>query len=383
MIHFNSSVSSPLYLSHLQELNADYSNYRNKIFSQRSLSILANRYPKSDLFLCSSATDALEMVALMLNIQVGDEIIMPSFTFVSTANAFVSHGATPVFIDVDPETGSIDASLLVQALSEKTKAVVLMHYLGICPNISQFQSFCQEHQLYLIEDAAMGFGNEIDGRSLGSIGDFGVVSFDITKQLSAVQGGLLLVNNKSFQQRAKQIYHIGTNRDAFEQGEKPYYEWVDVGSKFQMNELNAAFLYDQLTQQDELLSTRTKMIRLYYDQLVQLEEEGFLRILLSTHMNEAVHGFVIVLPSPQIRFTLMSFLKENQIEAMFHYIPLHSSEMGRKCGRFIGGNRTDELATTILRLPVHLNLTHAQVLRVCEVIHSFFKKAVDDETSGE
>jgi len=372
MIHFNSSVSSPHYLSYLQELNADYLNYRRKIFSEKSLNLLSERYSSSQLFLCSSATDALEMIAFLMDIQDGDEIIMPSFTFVSTANAFVSHGATPVFVDVDLETGSMDAKLLEQALSNKTRAVVLVHYLGICPNIDVFKAFCQKHQLLLIEDAAMGFGNSSIGKPLGSIGDFGVVSFDITKQMSAVQGGLLLVNNTVFQNRAQQIYHIGTNRTAFEQGEKPYYEWVDVGSKFQMNELNAAFLFDQLSQQDQIISRRSELIKQYYQRLINLANQGFFRILLSEFIEESIHAFVMVLPTPQLRETLLAYLKENEIEAMFHYIPLHSSEMGRKCGRFIGGDHTDQLAGTILRLPVHLHLSNSDVNRVCDVIHSFF-----------
>jgi dTDP-4-amino-4,6-dideoxygalactose transaminase len=171
------------------------------------------------------------MIAFMLDLKEGDEVIMPSFTFVSTANAFVSKGATPVFVDVDIQTGSIDPELLQAALSEKTRAVVLVHYLGICPNISVFQQFCRDNNLVFIEDAAMGFGNRNQDRPLGSIGDFGVISFDITKQISAVQGGLLLVNNPAFQERANQLYHIGTNRTAFEKGEKPYYEWVVLNFK--------------------------------------------------------------------------------------------------------------------------------------------------------
>lgn len=159
MIHFNSSVSGPQLMAYFQELNSDYLNYRTKLFSEKSLGILKQVFPASKLFLCSSATDALEMVAFMMDLKEGDEVIMPSFTFVSTANAFVSKGATPVFIDVDLQTGSIDPALLQAALTEKTKAVVLVHYLGICPNMAVFQDFCKENNLLFIEDAAMGFGN--------------------------------------------------------------------------------------------------------------------------------------------------------------------------------------------------------------------------------
>lgn len=372
MIHFNSSVSSPQLMHYLQELNADYMNYRIKLYSEKSLDLLSKIFPQSNLFLCSSATDALEMIAFMLDLKEGDEVIMPSFTFVSTANAFVSKGATPVFVDVDIQTGSIDPELLQAALSEKTRAVVLVHYLGICPNISVFQQFCRDNNLVFIEDAAMGFGNRNQDRPLGSIGDFGVISFDITKQISAVQGGLLLVNNPAFQERANQLYHIGTNRTAFEKGEKPYYEWVDVGSKFQMNELNAAFLYDQLLQQEVVLKRRNEIIRTYYSELNSLALEKKITILHESYLDEAVHAFVIVVKTEETRKKLQAFLKERGIEAMFHYIPLHSSLMGRKCGRYVGGNNTELLAGTILRLPVHLNLRQEDIQCVCSEIISFY-----------
>jgi dTDP-4-amino-4,6-dideoxygalactose transaminase len=377
MIHFNSSVSSPQLMAYLQELNSDYLNYRTKLYSEKSLGILKQDFPASKLFLCSSATDALEMVAFMMDLKEGDEVIMPSFTFVSTANAFVSKGATPVFVDVDLQTGSIDPALLQAALTEKTKAVVLVHYLGICPNMAIFQDFCKENNLLFIEDAAMGFGNSNQGRPLGSMGDFGVVSFDITKQISSVQGGLLIVNNPAYQERANQLYHIGTNRTAFEKGEKPYYEWVDVGSKFQMNELNAAFLYDQLSNQTEILARRNEIIRSYHAELMPLAKEGRINILHEQYLDEAVHAFVIVVKSAETREKLQAYLKSQQIEAMFHYIPLHSSKMGRKCGRFIGGNHTELLAGTILRLPVHLNLSTQDVLRVCKEITAFYLQNPD------
>lgn len=204
-----------------------------------------------------------------------------------------------------------------------------------------------------------------------------MVSFDITKQISSVQGGLLIVNNPAYQERANQLYHIGTNRTAFEKGEKPYYEWVDVGSKFQMNELNAAFLYDQLSSQTEILARRNEIIRSYHAELMPLAKEGRINILHEQYLDEAVHAFVIVVKSAETREKLQAYLKSQQIEAMFHYIPLHSSKMGRKCGRFVGGNHTEQLARTILRLPVHLNLSTQDVLRVCKEITDFYLQNPD------
>lgn len=372
MIHFNSSVSGSSCLSYLRELNENYFNFRNKLFSKRCLGQFQKKFSESQLYLCSSATDALEMIALLIDIAPGDEVIMPSFTFVSTANAFVTKGATPVFIDIDPENGNIDPNHLSDALTPKTKAVILVHYLGISTNLSFYKAFCAKHNLFLIEDAAMAYGNSFDGKALGSHGDFGVISFDITKQLSAIQGGLLLVNNSKFIERAENIYHIGTNRTEFEHGSKPYYEWVDFGSKFQMNELNAAFLYDQIGREEIILARRNKIIQSYYQGLIEFEQRGFLRILQGDRVHEAVHAFVIVLNSKEIRQQLQEFLRQSDIEVMFHYIPLHTSPMGQKYGRFIGGDETTKFADCILRLPVHMEINDADIQYVCKQIASYF-----------
>ncbi len=278
-ILFNNTRKPCNYTKNLDLLFSDYELIRKKHFSTLCLDKLKYIYPKSELFLTHSATGALEMIASLINVQSGDEIIMPSFTFVSTANAFVSKGGVPVFIDINPTTLNIDETLIEQAITPKTRAIIAMHYAGHSCNMSALKNICEKYNLYLIEDAAVGFGSYYQEQALGSIGDFGVISFDVTKHISAIQGGLLMVNNKKFNDRAHTIYHVGTNRNAFEKGEIPYYEWVDIGSKYQMNELNAAFLDEQLCQSEDILKNRINLSSIYYTELKQLEERNKLRLI--------------------------------------------------------------------------------------------------------
>lgn len=240
-IKFNSSCKSNSYTSHFELLNSDYTLFRDKHFSAKCLNWLENTYSSSHLLLTHSATGGLEIIAQLMNLKDGDEVIMPSFTFVSSANAFVGLGATPVFVDINKQTLNLDLDFVEEAITPRTKAIVAMHYIGHACELGRLRAICDNHNLFLIEDAATGFGGHYRGKPLGAIGDFGVISFDITKHISAVQGGLLLINNADFAKRANQIYHNGTNRVEFENGETSYYEWVGAGSKYQMNELNAAF----------------------------------------------------------------------------------------------------------------------------------------------
>lgn len=330
-------------------------------------------YPNSDLFLTHSATGSLEMIATLIDVEKGDEIIMPSFTFVSTANAFVCKGATPVFIDINPETLNIDEILIEQVITPKTKAIVAMHYAGHACNMKALREIADKHNLFLIEDAAMGFGSKYGDQFLGSIADFGVISFDITKHINAIQGGLLLVNKTQFTSRAFDIYHIGTNRDSFEKGEAPYYEWTDLGSKYQMNELNAAVLFAQLMVSENIFNTRKELSKLYYNELKALENLGKMRLMPENLIAENIHEFYIVLNTQKERDDLSKYLKSNGIEALFHYIPIHLSPMGKKVGRFLGGKNTEEIAGRILRLPMHENLTMENVDYICSLIKKQLK----------
>lgn len=366
--------NSPNYTKNIDLLLNDYELFRSKYFSNKCIEKLKNIYADSELYLTHSATGGLDMIATLIDIQVGDEIIVPSFTFVSSANAFVSKGAVPVFIDINPETLNIDESLIEKAITSKTKAIIAMHYAGHACDLIKIKNICAKYNLYLIEDAAMGFGANLNGLPLGSWGDFSVISFDITKQINAVQGGVLIINNKNFVQRANNVYHLGTNRIEFQQKNVQYYEWVDTGSKYQMNELNAAVLFEQLCDSPNILLYRQKISQLYFNRLLQLKQLGCLNMMNEASVAINVHEFYILLNSTIERDSLQQFLRENGVEALFHYIPLHLSFLGKKLGRFIGNQNAEITSQTILRLPLHNNIDEEQVDYIANLIHVFFKE---------
>lgn len=372
-ISFNDIRKSNEYLKHFEVLISDYSKFRNQYFSEKAKKELEQVYTNAKLFLTHSATGALEMIAQLLQIQPGDEVIMPSYTFVSTVNAFVSFGATPVFVDINPDSKCIDVNHVKQVISSKTKAIIAMHYGGHPADLAKIKSTCEQYQLVLIEDAAMGFGNSWQDQPLGTIGHFGVVSFDITKQVTAIQGGLLLVNDKNYFEQASEIYHIGTNREAFMEGEVPYYEWVNVGSKYQMNELNAAVLFDQLQNRAEIFSHRKALTVCYYEGLSKLEKEGAFKLMSHENSKNNIHLFYIQTKSLRERDALMLHLKKRNIESLFHYMPLHSSVYGKKTGRAVGSFEvTNHVADTLLRLPFHDELSLEEAKMVVQAVNDFY-----------
>lgn len=373
-ILFNNIGKTTNYLQHIELLYSDYNLFRKKHFSNLCLSILRPIYPDSKLFLTHSATGALEMIALLMDIQKGDEVIIPSFTFVSSANAFVSRGATPVFADIEPETLNIDLDVVENLITPKTKAIVAVHYAGHACDLNRLKAICEKHNLFLVEDAAMAFGNTFEGKPLGTIGDFGVISFDITKQISAVQGGLLLVNNPEFRKRAGHIYHIGTNREDFMEGNAPYYEWVDVGSKFQMNEMNAVSLYDQLVRYEEILKHRNRISRHYHRKLQPLEQEGKFVLITKKHIPENYHEFYLLLNSKEEREQFASYLLQNGIEAMFHYISLHQTKKGRSFSSDTLPNASG-ISDRLLRLPLHTEMGDEATEYICNIIKSYWHEA--------
>lgn len=372
-ILFNNIGKSTNYLKNIELLYSNYTNFRKKHFSNLCLAHLQKMYPTSKLMLTHSATGGLEIIAELLHIQKGDEVIMPSFTFVSTANAFVSKGATPIFVDIDKNTLNIDIQQIEENISHKTKAIVAMHYGGHPCDLKQLRALCDKHHLFLIEDAAMGFGNHYNNQSLGSIGDFGVISFDITKQISAVQGGLLLINNPDYVKRAGYIYHIGTNREDFMEGNVPYYEWVDVGSKYQLNELNAAVLLDQLERYPEIIAHRNIVSKLYHYYLKPLELQGKFRLMSDANLENNCHEYYLILNDQFERDNLSKYLYNYGIETMFHYIPLHNSAKGRSFGHRELPN-TIEISETLLRLPMHTELGETHIQYIVNKIKSYWEE---------
>jgi dTDP-4-amino-4,6-dideoxygalactose transaminase len=372
-ILFNDICTGTALGSNLAALAQDASLIRQKYFSQLCLHQLDEIFPASNLFLTHSATGALEAIAILLDVQAGDEIIMPSFTFVSTANAFVSKGATPVFADIDQNSFNINLDYVERLITPRTKAIVAVHYAGHPCDLNRLQRICHENKIFLIEDAAMAFGNTYRGQPLGSIGDFGVISFDSTKQISAIQGGLLLINRSDFYERANNVIHLGTNKQEFIKGSVPYYEWVDYGSKFQMSEINAAVLAAQLSHYRNILEQRNHLSQQYYRLLRPLEEAGKLMLPPPEYMSANYHQFHIVLKNKAERKALAEYLRQAGVEALFHYIPLHSSKMGRRfCGYSLPV--TDHASGGVLRLPFHNKINTDDTKRIAEFIFSFFRR---------
>jgi dTDP-4-amino-4,6-dideoxygalactose transaminase len=367
-IKFNSLFASNAYAKNLELLLSDYELFRKKHFSNSCINLLKKTYSQSDLFLTHSATGALEMIALALDIQEGDEIILPSFTFVSTANAFALRGAKLVFVDIEMENLGLDPVWVEKAITPKTKAIVAVHYAGNTCKIKELKEIATKNSLFLIEDSAMAFGSNFEGQALGSIGDFGVISFDITKHITASQGGLLLINNKNFSSKLSSIYHVGTNRSAFEENKVPYYEWVELGSKYQMPETNAAILYVQLENQDLILKHLQSLSETYFENLQELQKKEYFRLMPKIQIANNFHEFYLIFPSKNQRVKMSEDLKKQNIEALFHYIPLHLSSFAKSKFRYLGGENTEIISQNLLRLPLHTQLSVEEVEYVCQKI---------------
>lgn len=324
--------------------------------------------------LTHSCTGALEMAAILCGIQPGDEVIMPSYTFVSTANAFVLRGAKPVFVDIRPDTLNLDENLIEAAITPLTKAIVPVHYAGVPCEMDRIMDIAHRHDLLVVEDAAQALLSKYQGKALGSIGHFGCLSFHETKNIISGEGGALLVNDERFIERAEIIREKGTNRSQFFRGEVDKYTWVDIGSSYLPSELVSAFLYAQLERADEIIAKRRKICTAYADQLNGLQRSGCLRLPVFDQDSNG-HMFYILLDSLATRSNLIKYLKARDICPVFHYVPLHSSPAGKKHGR-AGSNmkQTDDLSERLLRLPLYYEMSEADIARVCIAIDGFFAK---------
>ena len=317
-----------------------------------------------DSLITHSCTAALEMSALLLDIKEGDEVIMPSYTFVSTANAFVLRGATPVFVDVDKTTFNIIPSLVAQAITRSTKAIVVVHYAGVCCNLDEIQKIGSQHGIPIIEDAAQAYMSQYNGKYLGSFGTFSAISFHETKNIISGEGGTLIVNDSSYSRQAEIIREKGTNRSQFFRGEIDKYTWVEKGSSYLPGELICAFLYAQLQNSVAIIEQRLKIWNEYFLGLANLEHEGFLtRQTIPTYCKHNAHMFFVVLQSEQTRSDLIRHLKSEGIHSVFHYVPLHSSPAGIKYGRAFGEFEGTEIASKcLLRLPMGFNVDTSRVI---------------------
>lgn len=328
-------------------------------FARRCAAVMEQRFGIHKVLLTPSCTAALELSAMLLDLQPGDEVIMPSYTFVSTANAFMRIGAKPVFVDIRPDTLNLDERLVEQAITEKTKAIVPVHYAGVSCEMDLLSTLADKYDLKIIEDAAQGVNARYHDQYLGSIGQLGCYSFHETKNFICGEGGALCLNSEELVERAHILRDKGTNRQAFFQGTVDKYTWCDIGSSFVLSEINCAFLFAQLEMFDEITLKRQQIFDAYYQSLLPLEQNQQLRLpCIPEDSTSNHHMFYILLPNKTIRDGLMKHLKQINISAVFHFVPLHSSPKGRKLGYKAGDLPVSELAgDCLLRLPFYYELT--------------------------
>ncbi len=342
-------------------------------FTKACNELLCERFNLGSSLMVTSCTSALEMAAILCDVEPGDEVILPSYTFVSTANAFVRAGVKPVFVDIRPDTLNMDETQIENAITSRTKAIVPVHYAGVACEMDTITDIAERHGIYVVEDAAQGMHAYYKGRALGSIGHMGTYSYHETKNYVCGEGGTLTINHPELQTRAEIIRDKGTNRQQFFRGAVDKYTWVDTGSSYALSELSCAFLYAQLEALDEIRDLRRQVFDNYQHLLSELEEEGFLRMpVIPDECETNYHMFYILLKDQETRDALMQYLREHDINAVFHYIPLHTSPMGRSFGYREGQLPvTEDLSGRLLRLPFFNEISFSQQERITDWINSF------------
>ena len=334
---------------------------------------MKERFHVNQVFLTTSCTHALEMAAYLCDIHPGDEVIMPSYTFVSTADAFVLRGAKIVFVDIRPDTMNIDEKLIEQAVTEKTKAIVPVHYAGVACEMDTIMEIARKYDLKVVEDAAQGVEAYYHGRALGTIGDFGCYSFHETKNYTMGEGGALVFQDNSFQEKAEILREKGTDRSRFFRGQVDKYRWIDYGSSYLPSEMNAAYLYAQLEECEKINRKRHQIYDYYHRHLAPLEEAGLIeRPFVPEGIEHNAHMYYIKVKDLETRTGLIAYLKENGIYSAFHYVPLHSSPAGMKFGRFSGEDvYTTRESERLVRLPMFYNLPMSDVEYIVKKILEF------------
>ena len=345
-------------------------------FTKKCNEWIEKRFNIEKVLLTTSCTHATEMAAILTDIKEGDEVIAPSFTFVSTVNPFVLRGAKIIFIDINPKTMNMDENLIEAAITEKTRAILPVHYAGVACNMDKIMEIAEKYSLIVIEDAAQGMMSEYKGQPLGTIGDYGCFSFHETKNYSMGEGGALLIKDKKNIEKAEIIREKGTNRSRFFRGQVDKYTWVDKGSSYLPSELNAAYLYGQLENADLIYNDRMNSWNKYKELLQELEDKNIIELqYIPEDCKHNAHMFYIKCKDLEERTLLIDYLKENQIWAVFHYIPLHSSEAGLKFGRFNGEDKyTTKESERLLRLPLYYGLKEEDIKFVVSKIKEFYVK---------
>jgi len=377
MILFNKPAIFDNGYKYIKEAIANGSLSGDGPFTKRCHEWFSKRLNVDNVLLTTSCTHALEMIAILLNLKDGDEVIMPSYTFVSTANAFVLRGAKIVFVDIRKDTMNIDENKIENAITERTKAIVAVHYAGVACEMDKIMDLGKKYNICVVEDAAQGMMSTYKGKALGTIGDFGTYSFHETKNYnSGGEGGLLIINNEKYISRAEIIREKGTNRSAFIQGMVDKYSWVDLGSSYLPSELNAAYLLSQIENADIINNNRLLSWNIYKKELAILEKKGFIVLpKIPNNLSHNAHMFYIKVKSLDVRVKLIKFLKDNDILALFHYIPLHSSSAGKSFGVFSGNDIfTTSESEKLIRLPMYYDLKKSDINKVVKTIKRFFEE---------
>lgn len=345
-------------------------------FTKKCHAWLEEKFQAQKVLLTTSGTTALEMATILCDLHEGDEVILPSYTFSSTATSVVLTGAKLVFVDVRPDTMNIDETKIEAAITNRTKAIMVVHYAGVACEMDTIMDIAKRHNLRVIEDAAQGVMSTYKGKYLGTIGDFGCYSFHETKNYSMGEGGALVINNSEYNEKAEILREKGTNRAKFFRGQVDKYTWVDYGSSYLPSDLNAAYLYAQLEKADEINNNRLESWNKYYDGLKSLAEQGKIELpVIPDGCGHNAHMFYIKARDLEERTNLISYLKGQNVLAVFHYIPLHSAPAGMKFGRFDGmDDFTTKESERLVRLPMYYKLMHEDCDRVISAVQEFYNR---------
>lgn len=376
MINFNVPPYVETAAKYIQECVKNQKICGDGPYTKKCSEWIEERTGTAKCLLTTSCTHATEMAALLTQVGSGDEVIMPAYTFVSTADAFVLRGATPVFVDIRPDTMNIDETKIEAAVTEKTKGIVPVHYAGVACEMDTIMDIAQRHHLWVVEDAAQGIMASYKGKALGTIGDFGCFSFHETKNYSMGEGGALLIRDEKHIEDAEIIREKGTNRSKYYRGQIDKYTWVNHGSSYLPSDMNAAYLYAQLEIADEINAARIACWNRYYENLQPLAEAGKIELpVIPEGCVHNAHMFYVKTRDLEERGALINHLKQNEILAVFHYIPLHTAPAGLKFGRFHGEDvYTTRESERLVRLPMYFGLALEDVDRICEKLAEFYGK---------
>lgn len=374
MIHFNKPFLIENEFRYIEDaINNQCILRGDGVYTKKCHSLLEEKLGCKKALLTHSCTAALEMAAILLDLKPGDEVIMPSYTFVSTANAFVLRGAVPVFVDIRPDTLNIDENLIEDAITPKTKAICCVHYAGVACEMDKILDIAHRYNLYVVEDAAQALGSFYKGKPLGTIGDMGCFSFHETKNVISGEGGAIIINNEKFIERAEIIREKGTNRSKFFRGQVDKYTWVDIGSSYLPSDMIAAFLYSQLENMDKINQKRIDIWNEYHEFFKQFEDV-IKRPYCPEYCQHNAHMYYLLFKDLETRTMFIDYMKQNDVSTVFHYIPLHSSPAGQKYCRTYGKmDVTNEISDTLVRLPMFYELDDESLKYIINSAKSFIE----------